>query len=46
MQNYLTLQYIGPGLGVGAILLLIFIATLILFSFVYLLWYKIKNRKK
>jgi len=37
--------YIGPGLGVGAIVLLIVIGGLIIFSFGYLLWYKLKNRK-
>jgi len=38
--------YIGPGLGVGAIALLVIIAALIAFSFGYLIWYKIKNKKK
>ncbi len=46
MLTTINFLYIGPGLGVGAILLLVFIAALITFSFGYLIWYKIKNRKK
>ncbi len=46
MLTTINFLYIGPGLGVGAILLLVIIAALITFSFGYLIWYKIKNRKK
>jgi hypothetical protein len=38
--------YIGPGIGIGAIALLVIIAALIMFSFGYLLWYKITKQKK
>jgi len=41
----MLINYIGPGMGVGVIVLLIVIAALILFSFGYLLWYKIKGPK-
>jgi len=40
--------YIGPGMGVGTIVLMFVIGGIVLFSFIYVFWLKIKRflRKK
>jgi uncharacterized membrane protein YqiK len=43
-----NLLYIGPGLGIGAIILVFIIGGIVVFAFVYLFWMKIRSyfRKK
>lgn len=44
-----NLLYIGPGLGVGTIILIFLIGGIVIFAFGYILWLKIKQlvmRKK
>ncbi|NND76727.1 MAG: hypothetical protein HKN39_00910 [Flavobacteriales bacterium] len=36
------LQYIGPGMGIGTIILVLIIGGIVLFSFGYIIWLKIK----
>lgn len=40
--------YIGPGLGLGTIILIFIIGAIVVFSFAYISWLKIKRyfRKK
>jgi len=38
--------YIGPGLGVGTIILVLVISAIVLFSFGYIIWLKVKTRFK
>lgn len=40
--------YIGPGLGVGTIILIFLIGGIVLFAFGYIIWMKLKGifRKK
>jgi hypothetical protein len=35
--------YIGPGLGIGTIILIFVIGGIVVFAFVYIFWLKIKN---
>lgn len=35
--------YIGPGLGVGAIVLIFLIGGIVLFAFGYIIWLKLKR---
>ena len=35
--------YIGPGLGIGSIILVFIIAAIVLLSFGYIIWLKIKK---
>ncbi len=37
------LNYIGPGLGLGTLLIIIFISLLVIFSFGVVLWIPIKR---
>jgi hypothetical protein len=41
-----TLLYIGPGLGLGSLILIFIIGGLVLFSFAYIIWLKFKKRFK
>ena len=43
-----SLLYIGPGLGIGTIVLMFVIGAIVVFSFFYIFWLKIKRffRKK
>ncbi|MCE2495398.1 MAG: hypothetical protein J4F31_02280 [Flavobacteriales bacterium] len=36
--------YIGPGLGVGTVVLILIIGGIVLFSFGYIIWIRIKRR--
>jgi len=38
-----SLLYIGPGLGVGTIILIFVIGGIVLFAFGYILWLKLKR---
>ncbi len=38
-----SLLYIGPGLGVGTIVLIFIIGGIVVFSFGFVLWLKIKR---
>jgi len=38
--------YIGPGLGVGTIILIFLIGGIVLFAFGYIIWLKIKTFMK
>jgi hypothetical protein len=38
-----SLLYIGPGLGVGTIVLILVIGGIVLFSFGYIIWLKAKK---
>lgn len=38
-----NLLYIGPGLGVGTIVLIFVIGGIVLFSFGYILWLKLRR---
>jgi len=40
------LLYIGPGLGLGTLVLVFVIAGIVLFSFGYILWLKFKRSRK
>ena len=42
----MTTLYIGPGLGLGSIVLIFAIGVLVIFSFGYIIWLKIKKRFK
>ena len=35
--------YIGPGLGVGTIILIFIIGGIVIFAFGYIIWHKIKG---
>jgi len=35
--------YIGPGMGLGTMVLIFLIAGIVLFAFGYILWHKIKK---
>lgn len=35
--------YIGPGMGVGTMILVFLIAGIVLFAFGYIIWHKIKK---
>jgi hypothetical protein len=39
----MELLYIGPGLGLGTVILIFVIAGIVLFAFGYIIWYKVKN---
>ena len=39
----ISFLYIGPGLGIGTIILIFVIAGIVIFAFVYIFWLKIKN---
>lgn len=39
----MELLYIGPGMGVGTMILVFVIAGIVLFAFGYIIWYKIKS---
>jgi len=39
----MNLLYIGPGLGLGTIILMFIIGGIVLFAFVYIFWLKIKR---
>lgn len=45
-----NLLYIGPGLGIGTIILIFVIGGIVVFSFGYVIWLKLKrffkNKKK
>lgn len=41
-----NLLYIGPGLGIGTIILIFIIGGIVLFSFGYIFWMKIKKAFK
>lgn len=44
-----SLLYIGPGLGLGTIVLILIIAGIVVFAFGYIIWLKAKkffNKKK
>lgn len=36
--------YIGPGMGIGTIILIFIIGGIVLFSFGYIIWIKLKRR--
>lgn len=36
--------YIGPGMGIGTIVLILIIGGIVLFSFGYIIWIKVKRR--
>ncbi|MDR9374115.1 MAG: hypothetical protein RI842_04955 [Schleiferiaceae bacterium] len=36
--------YIGPGMGIGTIVLILIIGGIVLFSFGYIIWMKLKRR--
>ncbi len=38
-----NLLYIGPGLGIGTIILIFLISGIVLFAFGYIFWLKIKS---
>lgn len=38
-----SLLYIGPGLGIGTIILILLIGGIVVFSFVFIFWMKIKR---
>lgn len=38
-----NLLYIGPGMGIGTIILILVIGAIVLFSFGYIFWLKIKK---
>ena len=38
-----SLLYIGPGLGVGTIVLILLIGGIVLFSFGYIIWLRAKK---
>ncbi len=38
-----SLLYIGPGLGLGAIILIFIIGGIVVFAFFYIFWLKIKR---
>jgi len=38
-----NLLYIGPGLGIGTIILIFIIGGIVIFSFFYLFWLKFKR---
>jgi hypothetical protein len=38
-----NLLYIGPGLGIGTIILIFVISAIVLFSFGYIFWLKIRK---
>lgn len=38
-----ALLYIGPGLGLGTIVLILIIAGIVLFSFGYIIWLRTKK---
>lgn len=40
MSNFL---YIGPGLGIGTIILIFIIGGIVVFAFAYLFWLKIRS---
>lgn len=35
--------YIGPGMGVGTMILVFLIAGIVLFAFGYIIWHKVKK---
>ncbi len=37
------LLYIGPGLGLGTIILIFIIGGIVLFAFAYIIWLKLKS---
>jgi TM2 domain-containing membrane protein YozV len=39
----ITLLYIGPGMGLGTIILVFVIGGIVLFSFGYIIWLKLKR---
>lgn len=39
----MSLLYIGPGLGVGTIILMLIIGGIVLFAFGYIFWLKIRR---
>lgn len=38
-----SLLYIGPGLGAGTIVLILVIGAIVLFSFGYIIWLRVKK---
>jgi len=44
----INILYIGPGLGIGTIILIFIIGGIVIFAFFYIFWLKIKSffRKK
>lgn len=38
-----TLLYIGPGMGVGTIILIFLIGALVVFAFGYIIWLKFRR---
>ena len=42
----MSLLYIGPGIGLGTMILVFVIAGIVLFAFGYILWHKIKKLRK
>ena len=42
----IDLLYIGPGLGIGTIILIFIIGGIVVFAFGYIFWLKIKNMFK
>ena len=40
VSNFL---YIGPGMGIGTIILILVIGAIVLFSFGYIIWLKFKK---
>ena len=39
----MNLLYIGPGMGIGTMILIFVIAAIVLFAFGFILWHKIKK---
>jgi len=39
----MELLYIGPGMGVGTMVLVFVIAGIVLFAFGYIIWHKVKK---
>ncbi|MCK4921008.1 MAG: hypothetical protein KAS71_08180 [Bacteroidales bacterium] len=39
----IDILYIGPGLGVGAIILIFIIGGIVIFAFAYIFWLKIRH---
>jgi TM2 domain-containing membrane protein YozV len=45
----MSLLYIGPGMGLGTVILIFIISAIVVFAFGYILWLKAKqffNKKK
>ncbi len=39
----MDLLYIGPGMGLGTTILVLLIGAIVLFSFGYIIWHKVKK---